>query len=79
MRRYLDFSERVFVVGDSTRSVTKDGIITQALCDRFAPGARNKGKGTKKEPGFFYGFSADVWQAFAVADAWLIRSSKTAA
>ncbi len=45
----------------------KDGNIAQALVDRFAPNTRNKGKGTKKEPGWFYGFAKDVWQAYAVA------------
>lgn len=44
-----------------------DANIRQALVDRFAPGVSNHGKGTKKDPGWFYGFSADVWQAFALA------------
>ncbi len=39
----------------------KDGNIIQALKDKYGD------KGTKKEPGFFYGFAADVWQAFAIA------------
>lgn len=37
----------------------KDGNIAQALRDRFGE------KGTKKAPGFFYGFSKDMWQAMA--------------
>ncbi len=38
----------------------KDGNIIQALKDRFGD------KGTKASPGFFYGFQADCWQAFAL-------------
>lgn len=45
----------------------KDSNIIQALIDLFAKDTPNKGKGTKKEPGYFYGFKKDVWQAFAVA------------
>lgn len=48
-------------------SKAKDSNIRQALVDRFAGGQANHGKGTKAEPGFFYGFRADVWQAFALA------------
>lgn len=39
----------------------KDSNIIQALKDRFGD------KGTKRNPGFFYGFSKDIWQAFALA------------
>jgi hypothetical protein len=44
-----------------------DSNITQALVDRFAYGQPNRGKGTKKQPGWFYGFAKDVWQAYAIA------------
>lgn len=47
--------------------VKSDSGIIAELADRFAPGVSNKGKGTVKEPGFFYGMSGHAWQAFAVA------------
>jgi hypothetical protein len=43
-----------------------DATIKHALIDRFAYGEPNFGKGTKKSPGWFYKFSKDVWQAYAV-------------
>lgn len=43
----------------------KDSNIIQALKDRFGD------KGTKKNPGWFYGFSKDVWQAYALGVTYL--------
>lgn len=38
----------------------KDANIRQALIDRFGP------VGTKRNPGWFYGFRADIWSAYAI-------------
>lgn len=50
-------------------SKAKDSNVITALVDRFDPNRffGKYSKGTKKEPGLFYGFSRDIWQAFAVA------------
>ncbi len=47
-------------------SRANDSTIRQALIDRFAYDQPNKGKGTKDNPGWFYGFRGDVWQAYAL-------------
>ena len=48
-------------------SKASDSNIAQALIDRFESGEPNRGKGTKDAPGWFHGFRADIWQAYALA------------
>lgn len=43
----------------------KDSNIRQALIDRFGI------VGTKRNPGWFYGFKADIWSAYAVGITYL--------
>ena len=38
----------------------RDSNVIQALKDRFGD------KGTKNNPGWFYGFKGDIWQAYAI-------------
>lgn len=49
----------------------KESEVKQALISRFAPGGFGKeGKGTKANPGPFYGVTGHMWSAVAVAVAW---------
>ena len=67
-KRYADRMPRKDVKMHLCQSMrAKDSTVSQALVDRFAPFEKNKGKGTKRNPGFFYGFKSDIWSAMALA------------
>ena len=52
-----------YVVGKGGN--VKDADVIRVLKDRFGD------KGTKKNPGFFFGTTSDIWQAFALAVAYI--------
>jgi hypothetical protein len=58
------------LLGRPSGGKSVDSQIITYLADKFASGVENHGKGTKKYPGFFYGFKGDIWQAYALGVAY---------
>jgi len=54
-----------------------DSYIRIVLIDRFAQHDRKTGRGTKKNPDWFYKVSADTWQAYALAVCWIDRKRES--
>lgn len=52
---------------------SNDSTVRKKLIERFAAFDKEGGKGTKNHPDWFYGFKADIWQAYALGVCFLDR------
>jgi hypothetical protein len=57
---------RGVLLGQASGGKSVDSQIIKYLADKFTLDEKNNGKGTKKNPGWFYGFKGDIWQAYAL-------------
>ena len=60
--------EKMYLCGTMNAN---DTSIRHALIDRFAQKDFRAGKGTRKDPDYFYGVSKDCWSSIAIATVFL--------